>query len=299
MNNRKKIIIILFSVLLLFILIYNNVNNSIVEYGEFKGYLWEIKNEDATVYLFGSIHLSDDRIYPFSKEVMDAYESSDYLVVEVNLNDVSSISKSVPLMYYNDDDKIYNHLSTDGVLKLNELCKELNINVDSFENKKIWAVGSSLFQSQLMESKLQLTTGIDKYFLDKTNNNKILELESFQYQFEMFNNFSDEIQENIFLLNLGTIDETYNEFSELLDVFVTEDEVMITKYLLENDDEFTYNEEIEKIIISDRNIEMSNKINDFLKTDKTYFVVVGLSHLIGEKSIIKILQENGYVVNRK
>ena len=42
---------------------------------------------------------------------------------------------------------------------------------------------------------------------------------------------------------------------------------------------------------------MAKKIEQFLKTGKTYFVVVGAAHIIGDKGILKLLEnENKYVI---
>jgi len=47
-----------------------------------KGAFWKVTDEDSTVYLLGSIHLADPTLYPLSKDILKAYEQSDYLVVE-------------------------------------------------------------------------------------------------------------------------------------------------------------------------------------------------------------------------
>ena len=39
---------------------------------------------------------------------------------------------------------------------------------------------------------------------------------------------------------------------------------------------------------------MASKIEGYLKTKETYFVVVGAGHLVGDKGIIKMLKERGY-----
>jgi len=44
-------------------------------------------------------------------------------------------------------------------------------------------------------------------------------------------------------------------------------------------------------LYTERNIRMVGKIEEYLKTDKTYFVVVGAAHLIGDEGIINLLNE--------
>jgi hypothetical protein len=40
------------------------------------------------------------------------------------------------------------------------------------------------------------------------------------------------------------------------------------------------------------------KIEDFLKAKKTYFVIVGAGHLVGDQGIIEILKGKGYLVEQ-
>ena len=43
---------------------------------------------------------------------------------------------------------------------------------------------------------------------------------------------------------------------------------------------------------------MASKIEGYLKTKETYFVVVGAGHLVGSKGIIQMLKEKGYSVEQ-
>jgi len=48
-----------------------------------------------------------------------------------------------------------------------------------------------------------------------------------------------------------------------------------------------------KRLRDDRNVRMVKKIEGFLETDKTYFVVIGCMHLVGEKGIVRLLRRRG------
>jgi hypothetical protein len=43
---------------------------------------------------------------------------------------------------------------------------------------------------------------------------------------------------------------------------------------------------------------MAQKIDGYLKTSGTYFVVVGAAHLLGDKGIIQLLKDKGYSVEQ-
>ncbi|PIV24832.1 MAG: hypothetical protein COS40_01015 [Deltaproteobacteria bacterium CG03_land_8_20_14_0_80_45_14] len=40
------------------------------------------------------------------------------------------------------------------------------------------------------------------------------------------------------------------------------------------------------------------KIEDFLETKETYFIIVGAGHLVGNQGIIEILRGKGYIVEQ-
>jgi uncharacterized protein YbaP (TraB family) len=43
---------------------------------------------------------------------------------------------------------------------------------------------------------------------------------------------------------------------------------------------------------------MVSRIEEFLRSKETYFVIVGAGHLIGNKGIIEILRRKGYLVEQ-
>jgi uncharacterized protein YbaP (TraB family) len=54
---------------------------------------------------------------------------------------------------------------------------------------------------------------------------------------------------------------------------------------------------LEKLVY-ERNRKMASKIEDFLRTRETYFVIVGAGHLVGDRGIIEILKAKGYLVEQ-
>ena len=58
-------------------------------------------------------------------------------------------------------------------------------------------------------------------------------------------------------------------------------------------------EELNNIIYYQRNLGMENKIEEYLNdTTKTYFVVAGAGHMVGDKGIISLLIAKGYKVKQ-
>jgi len=71
----------------LLVFVKNAYEFAIYESGRYsKGAFWKVSDENNTVYLLGSIHIADATLYPLSKEILNAYEKSDVLVVEADIS---------------------------------------------------------------------------------------------------------------------------------------------------------------------------------------------------------------------
>jgi uncharacterized protein YbaP (TraB family) len=51
-------------------------------------------------------------------------------------------------------------------------------------------------------------------------------------------------------------------------------------------------------LIYERNRSMASKIEDYLKTKESCFVVAGAGHLVGKRGIIEILKAKGFLVEQ-
>lgn len=265
-------------------------------YGDVKGFLWEVKKCDATVYMYGSIHVGQKDIYPLEKTVEDAFDSADVVVGEIDLNDTNVMLSLANTLVYTNGDTALDHLSEEGKKKVEEVSKELDFNYNLLLKTKVWYLGSVLSSYQMKKAGYDANYGIDKYFFDKAKDNKeIDELESAKFQFDLLNSFSDEEQERYFVSSMGTIEETKAVLDQLFDIYKQGDEEAMLEALGEEDKNSNYY----KKMILDRNKNMTLKIEEYLKTEKTYFVIAGLAHYIGDDGIVRMLEDKGYTVTRK
>jgi uncharacterized protein YbaP (TraB family) len=51
-------------------------------------------------------------------------------------------------------------------------------------------------------------------------------------------------------------------------------------------------------VVYERNRKMASRIEEFLQSKETHFVIVGASHLVGDRGIIEILSRKGYLVEQ-
>lgn len=266
------------------------------KYGNTKGFIWEIKKDNAAVYLFGSIHIAKKDMYPFEKTIEDAFSSSSNLVVEVDVSDTAKMLKSQSKLIYAGNDDVYSHISKQGKEKLDSYAKELGMDINTLKKMKLWVIESAIQQIQLQKAGYSSGDGVDMYFLNKAKNiKKVLELESVDFQFDMLNSLTEKEQEELLLADVKDLKECETEFNEMYTAYKNADEKALTEDLndLAKEDPISY-----KKILVDRNAGMANKIDEYLKTNDSYFVVAGLDHFLGDDSVVKLLENKGYTIIR-
>ncbi len=265
------------------------------KYGDVKGFLWQIKKGNSVVYMYGSIHVGDKDIYPLCKNVEEAFDSSNVLVGEIDITDTKALTAQAMKMIYSNGDTAYDHMSSEGKKKVEEACKELDFNPRVVLNQKVWSLGSIISGYQMKKAGYDANYGIDMYFMNKAKGKKkIMEVEGAEFQFNLLNSFSDEEQEKYFISSMSTIEDTKQGLDKIFQVFKSGDEEEMEKVLGEDDRNSNF---YEKMIL-ERNKSMASKIEEYLKTGDSYFVVVGLAHYLGEDGVIKLLQDKGYTVTK-
>jgi len=264
-----------------------------------KSFIWRVEAEGAAAYLLGSIHLLKKENYPLPPKIEKAFDEADTLVVEANINDESKINPSMIMerAFYPENDTLQSHVSRETYERIREEAGALGIPPEQMDRCRPWFLSITISSLEFMKKGYDPTYGIDHYFLTKAANvKKILELETLDYQVRLLSSLSDTEQELFLLHTLKDLKIADQEFSQLLKAWTSGDsrgmESIMMKYAKEDS---RLSGAYEKLIY-ERNRSMAGKIEGYLKTKGTYFVVVGAAHLIGDKGIIEILRGKGYRV---
>ncbi|MGF9700373.1 TraB/GumN family protein [Paenibacillus sp. MABNR03] len=267
-----------------------------------RGFMWEVESNGNTVYLVGSMHIADDSFYPLPEEFEEAFAEADYLGVEIDISKAADEAQQkliLDLGSYQDGTTLKDHVSSETYAKLGEILKKNGLEPNALDAFKPWVVESTLSSLKSSTAGYEASAGVDLYFIQKAIESKlpIIELESYESQLGMFNDFSQELQEETLkgtLDNFDVLDDSVNQMAEMWKTGNDEQ-------LLDLTNNFSDNEEYNKAMLIDRNIGMAEKIDGYLKSDKKeeYFIVVGAAHYLGEHGIVKLLEDKGYTVERK
>jgi len=267
-----------------------------------RGFLWEVEHNGNKVYLLGSMHLADESFYPLHPAMEAAFDEADYLGVEVDVSkgaDPEVQELILGLGSYQDGTKVQDHVSKETYDKLTALLTELELPADSFDTFKPWVIEMTIQSLQAMASGLEGQVGIDMHFTIKAMERSIpvIELESYESQLRMFDDFSPELQEEM----LSATIDNFHVIDDGLDAMATVWKTGDDAALIELTESFSESEEYNQAMLVDRNKGMTEKVVGYLNGTKqeTYLIVVGAAHMLGESGIVTSLQEQGYTVTRK
>jgi uncharacterized protein len=266
-----------------------------------KGFLWKIRSETGTAYIVGSIHAYKSELYPLPKKMENAFDKSDALAVEANINEINpgSMTAIINGALYEDKSILGQHISRETYEMAVQKIKELGLPLEPFQNTKPWFVALTVTSMELQKLGLDPEYGIDKYFLKKAENKKrIVELESIDYQVNLLSSFSDTEQELFLVSTLRDLDFLKREINTLLKSWNTGDTKPMESFVSKSLQDDPRMLPIYEKLVFERNKNMASKIEGYLKTNEQYFVVIGAAHLVGKDGIIEILKKKGYLVEQ-
>ncbi len=266
-----------------------------------KSFLWRVQSKTSTVYLLGSLHVFKREYYPLPPRIENAFEQSSQLAVEANVNEVSTkdLQKMMEIGLYPGNDTIEKHLSSETYDLMKGQIEKFGLPVLAFGKHKPWLVALTLLSLEIQKLGFDPSQGIDQHFLSKaTGKKKIVELESFDYQMTLFSEFSEKEQELFLLYTLKDLELLEQELDQLVQAWRSGDanrmEAIMTKGLKED----SRLSPIYEILIYDRNKKMASKVEEFLGTKETSFVIVGAGHLVGARGVVELLKAKGYLVEQ-
>ncbi|WP_350343387.1 TraB/GumN family protein [Proteinivorax tanatarense] len=268
-----------------------------------KGIFYEVEGGENQVYLFGSVHMGNQAMYPLDSNVEDAFDQSDVLAMELDMVNVSEFelaSKINELAVFNDGRSMTDIVPKDTFLRLHEVVAPFGITQEVLNQFQPWYGTMLLSEVIAQQSNVSVEYGVETYFMEQAEDMEVIGLETVESQLSPFNLLSDESQAIYLEKSLDELDESEDELDELIrywkegdvEAFAQIRHEMMSDYFTDSHKEY------QTAFLDGRDEKMAGEIADLLESESgnTYFVVVGSLHLAGENSIVEQLIEKGYTV---
>ena len=276
--------------------------------------LWRIEAPGVSKpsYLFGTMHLTEKRVFDFSDSVLLALRSTDAFAMEIDLDSVMAymLSPGGPLR---DTVNYMRKILTPAEYKFVDslVIKKSGAPIAQLNLKRLWFVEKLLLDEDEVISKTAGTGAkAENIFLDGWLHQKatfmgkpVHSLERMENQLHFMSADVTVVQKEIFLESIGYQVSASERPAEkvLFDARVSFLDSLVNLYYA-GDPQRMYNL-VDKSKESDagpglgkRNIEMAANLATLVK-GKSVFAAVGAAHLSGDKGLIALLRAKGFSVN--
>lgn len=283
--------------------------------GDISPMMWKITGSQGnTLYLFGTIHAGDERNDAVMTYLQDELDSVDSLAVEFDVEafeaDTAQQAKIAMMMMYTDGTTAKDHIRADLYEKCVDYLTENNNYSPTYDYlvSGYWIM--LLEQTAIGNSDLQTDNAIDTKLIDyaKAHGKSVLDIESAESQFKMTKDFPDKLIEmQIESFFEGGEEEFSQGINEMYQKWLSGDEEALSEleygtdeeeYGKLTDEEKKLLEDYNKAMLTDRNIGMAEKADEYLKSGKSVFFAVGTGHMVSDKGVVQLMKDKGYTVER-
>src|SRR5690349_21271829 len=257
--------------------------------------LWVVRDEDTTIYLFGTFHLLDRRPW-FNDEVKTAFDASSELIMEaIPPEDIASLQPMV--MRYAVDPQgrtLSSRLNAEQNAQLAAALRPLPAN--AFDRFEPWFVSMTIGVLAAQKLGADAANGPETVLTSaaRARNMRLGELEGFEWQIRLFDTMPEEQQMSGLIDTLRESDELDEKLAPMLAAWSSGDVEALGALMEEGEDDPAFH----RMIFTDRNATWAGRIQERLAQPGTVFVAVGAGHLAGPDSVQAVLQARGIRAER-
>lgn len=268
--------------------------------------MWKVTKGDKEMYLFGSIHATQDGAENLPDYVQEAFDECDCLAVELDTNAImNDLTQSLNLMkslMYTDGTTIKDHISEETYNSAVEFLTEKGMYTSYYDNFKPMMWISLLENAICQDAGIDTNKSMENIMSSKANEagKEILEVENMEIQMAVFDKVSDKLAD--IMIAGYTEDGVAEEYSNSNDAIYEKwkhGETIEETDVEEVPEEYKADyEAYNKAMLTDRNTGMADKAEEYMNDGKKVFFMVGAAHMYGDDGLVSLLTERGYTVER-
>jgi uncharacterized protein YbaP (TraB family) len=268
--------------------------------GKRRGFLWRVEHAGGVLYLFGSIHLGHPDFYPLPDAAEQAFQDSQFLVLEMDASTPESQKAAAEigtLGMLPEGQALEDVLAPDRYRHLLDSLEELGLPIASFSRTRPWLLATAISVIKFQSLGYEAEDGIEAYLVGKKGDREVLELESMQEQLELLSSLDGDL---FLAYTLAMLDD-FDEVSEQMVAawYCGQEDELAVIVLKDHSEQGISIAEIMERMIYDRNETMASSIEALMDSPGNHFVAVGVAHLIGPRGIPTLLRARGFDVVRE
>ncbi len=254
--------------------------------------LWVVKDEDTTIYLFGTIHVLPAGLSWFDEAVKTAFDASTELVTEIgDLPDPASIQPLL-LKYAmtQSGPTLTERLPADKRAAFAKAVADAGLPAQAVDRFQPWFAASQLTLIAMAKAGYNPASGAESALGEaaKAAKKPVSGVESIEMQFGFFNSLSEAAQIQFLTETLAQLDQIGPEFAKMVGEWSEGDAEGLAAIMNEA---MRSSPELSKMLLADRNTRWAEWIDTRLDKPGVVFMAVGAGHLSGPDSVQVMLEK--------
>jgi uncharacterized protein YbaP (TraB family) len=266
-----------------------------------KSLLWKVSQDGKSIFLLGSIHYLREENYPLNQAILDTFDASKRLVLEIDLNQTSpGAAQRVVLekAIYRDGSTLAQNISEETYQLTSKRASELGIDMKALQPMKPWFVALTMLSAKLQQMGLNPKLGVDHHLAEraKRNGKPTTGLETLEFQLGMFDQLAKREQESMLRETGDAVERIEKNINGIVESWLKGDGDRLATLMLAG--MRAYPELYRKVIV-ERNQRWLEEITQLVRQGGDALVVVGAAHLVGKDGVVAMLKARGFDAEQK
>jgi uncharacterized protein len=261
--------------------------------------LWEVIGGRSPLYLLGSVHALRPDAYPLGPRLEAIFASSEVVAFELDLGEMERRAMEMfDRGIFQNGETLDAGLPAGTVEAVAERLTGLGVPPAMVPAFKPWMAGLLLSNAAARQAGFDPEWGLDLHFHQRAlaAGKTILPLETTLDQIAVFEGLSPAAQRSYLLGILETYDRALPRMEAMTQAWRTGDEDTLARMVQES---LQQTPELKERILHQRNRKWIEPLEALLASDRPALVLVGTGHLVGEGSVLDLLEQRGHRVERR
>ncbi|KKB09355.1 TraB/GumN family protein [Devosia chinhatensis] len=261
--------------------------------------LWKVSDGDSAVWLFGSVHLLPPDLDWRSPRLDKIMSKVDRVYFEADIS-IEAQMEVAPLSFqlgFSQDGRLLSEkIGPDLTDRLRSAAETYGLEMPLLLTMEPWMAATTLSFGPLQELGYDPLLGVEQILAQDVPKERQGYLETTEQQLSFLAGGSMDEQISMLEATLKTLDATQGDIDVMVNAWMDGDPEALGEVFIGQMGEF--DDGMVTRLIDERNHHWTDQIATMLETNESALLVVGAAHLVGDISVVRLLEGRGFTSER-
>lgn len=259
--------------------------------------MWQVSDADSKIWLFGSIHTLPPGIAWRTPAFDDALRQAETVYFEADIGPLGQLGILIKgiQMGFGAPDPWLAKLTPEQTAKLTAAITPLGLTTDQLGVQAPWLAEALIEDAVMKQSGFDVTLGVDPSLQAELPKERKAYFETAAGQMDMLGKDAPALQITRLMGTVDSIGTLSAQLKQMTTSWSDGDVDALAKLL--NDDP-SMDQAFAQTMLFDRNANWATQIGQLLAGNHQDLIVVGAGHLAGDHSVLELLRQAGFTVER-